>query len=429
MTAYAPGTVIGDKYVLSRLLGEGGMGTVYAARNIELDQEVAIKILHAEVSAIPDYVTRFRREAKTCATLRGEHVARVYDAGMTDQDVPYMVMELLHGEDLESILGRKTKLPPEEAANYVLQACEGVAEAHRTRLIHRDLKPANLFLAEVPGHGSVIKVVDFGIVKQIGAEVDALTKTSTMMGTVLYMAPEQLRRRKDVDERIDIWALGVVLYELITGNVPFVGDTMPEVVAKVLEHDYIAPDVAEPGMPKGLSEVIEIALAADPANRYLTVTDFAQALAPFAGDGARSRMHLARITSLVPPSGAPRRSEIRALKPRKERGMTAPILALAALVFVGAFTAAFFAFRSGTKDAERSSLRSSSIAMVASPALSATATVSAPPTAPSPSSERPFGATDAVVSASVGSAAPHGAGAHIGTTAPPQNPLQKMRIK
>lgn len=350
MAAYAPGTVIADKYVLSRLLGEGGMGTVYAARNVELDQEVAIKILHAEVSAIPDYVARFKREAKTCATLRSEHVARVYDAGMTDQDVPYMVMELLHGEDLESILVRKSKLPPEEATDYVLQACEGVAEAHRTRLIHRDLKPANLFLAEVPGHGAVIKVVDFGIVKQLGAEVDALTKTSAMMGTVLYMAPEQLRRRKDIDERVDIWALGVVLYELVTGKLPFVGETMPEVVAKVLEHDFEAPDIAAPGLSKGLSEVIEIALAADPADRYLTVTDFAQALAPFAGNASKSRMHIARISSLVPPSGSPRRSEIRALKRPRDRALSLPMLVLMVALFGGAFVAVFFAFRThGTR--------------------------------------------------------------------------------
>ena len=346
---FAPGTVIGDKYVLSRLLGEGGMGTVYSARNIELDIEVAIKVLHAEVSAVPDFVTRFKREAKACATLRSEHITRVYDVGTTDQDVPYMVMELLHGEDLESLLNRKTKLPAEEAVGYLLQACEGVAEAHRSRLIHRDLKPANLFLASSAGKDPVIKVVDFGIVKQLGAsEVDALTKTASMIGTVLYMAPEQLRRKKDIDERVDIWALGVVLYELVTGTVPFVGETMPEVVARVLEHDFTPASALVPDLPRGLSEVIDVALAADPSNRYLTVTDFAHALVPFASAEGAARMQLARISSMVPStraSGSPR-SEVRELKRRRHGAPSRNVLGAIGLLFLVAFGASFLALRS-----------------------------------------------------------------------------------
>lgn len=416
---FDPGTVIGDKYVLSRLLGEGGMGTVYAARNIELDNEVAIKVLHAEVSAIPDFVTRFKREARACAMLRNEHITRVYDVGTTDQDIPYMVMELLHGEDLESLLNRKTKLPAQEAVGYLLQACEGVAEAHHSRLIHRDLKPANLFLATMPGREPLIKVVDFGIVKQLGgSEVDALTKTASMIGTVLYMAPEQLRRKKDIDERVDIWALGVVLYELVTGSVPFVGDTMPEVVAKVLEHDFVPARTHVPDLPPGLSEVIDTALAADPANRYLTVTDFARALVPFAREADRANVHIARISSMVPgarTSGAPR-SEIRALKPRRPSVTSLPILAAVGVLFIVAFTTSFFALRSrGHKLRADATGQPTATVPAFVPTIEPPAAVAIVP--------HPVEAPKAAPSAPVPTV--HiGAGAGEGS-----NPLKKMRIK
>lgn len=411
------------------------MGTVYAARNIELDKEVAIKMLHPDVSAIPDYVTRFRREAKACASLRSEHVARVYDVGTTDDGVPYMVMELLEGEDLESLLERKHRLPAEEAVDYVLQACEGIAEAHRARLIHRDLKPANLFLARGPGRDIVVKVVDFGIVKQLGAsEIDALTKDASMMGTVLYMAPENLRRKKDVDERVDIWALGVVLYELVTGKVPFGGDTMPEVVAKVLDNDYVPASDLVPTLPKGLSEVIATALSPSPADRYLTVTELAQALLPFAGSKAQAHMHFTRISSMIPrseeapSSGAPRRSEIRQLKRRPK--LTARVVGLVAVLFCAAFAFSFYALKS-----RRVSVELVSPEGPAEPNLGTRSSEGAPPP-PSPSAEVAVAAPPTVASpATPGSASAsaltqaQASGTFPRAPQPVSNPLRKMQIK
>jgi serine/threonine protein kinase len=298
------GEVIAGKYIVERVIGEGGMGVVLAARHLELEQRVAIKFLLPEIAQQGMAAERFRREARAAAKMRGEHVCRVLDVGTLESGIPFMVMEYLEGWDLASELERRKLLPVEEAVGYVLEACEALAEAHAAHVIHRDLKPANLFL-EARGDGSRrIKVLDFGVSKSLldaTPGLGALTKTSSFVGSPLYMSPEQLESAKDVDVRTDLWALGVVLYELITGQTPFRGETMPQLVASVL-HD--APrSLAELACvaPDGLELVLRHALEKPRAQRYSNVAELAQDLVPYAAaGGATNAARVQRLLSAEP---------------------------------------------------------------------------------------------------------------------------------
>ncbi|HEX4352856.1 MAG TPA: serine/threonine-protein kinase, partial [Polyangiales bacterium] len=255
----APPVVIGDviagKYVVERVIGEGGMGVVLAARHLELDQRVAIKFLLPEIAETGMAAERFRREARAAARIRGQHVCRVLDVGTLETGIPFMVMEYLEGRDLASELEDRGRMPVEEAVGYVLQACEALAEAHANGVIHRDLKPANLFLEACADGSRRLKVLDFGVSKSLiegtAGRQAALTKTSSLVGSPLYMSPEQLDSARDVDARTDIWALGVVLYELIAGHTPFNGDTIPQLVTAVLHDPPRALSASQITVPNG----------------------------------------------------------------------------------------------------------------------------------------------------------------------------------
>ncbi len=295
------GSLLAGKYRVERVLGEGGMGIVAAATHELLGQRVAVKFLHAHVSLLPDFVERFHREAKAAAAIESEHVARVLDVGTLDNGAPYMVMEYLEGEDLNQLLERKGTFTVHESIEYILQACDALALAHAARIIHRDLKPANLFLARQHGR-QLVKLLDFGISKAIdGKTGDNLTQTSAMMGTALYMSPEQLRKRKDLDERVDIWALGVMLYEFVTGRLPFEGDSLPEVIALILEGKATPVLEHAPQLDPSFVAVIDRCMATDRDVRYAGVGDLALALLPFASTASRS--YVDRITRVVPPRG------------------------------------------------------------------------------------------------------------------------------
>ncbi|HEX7601864.1 MAG TPA: serine/threonine-protein kinase, partial [Polyangiaceae bacterium] len=230
----AMGDVLAGKYRVERVLGRGGMGVVVAATHLHLDQRVAIKFLLPDALSHADVVSRFAREAKAASKVTSEHVAKVIDVGTLDSGAPYMVMEYLEGHDLAAELEAKGRLPVEEAVSHVLQALEALAEAHKAGIVHRDLKPANLFLANRPDKTSIIKVLDFGISKlpQAGG---AVTHTAAIMGSPLYMSPEQLMSSKSVDARSDVWSIGIVLYESLSGSPPYRADTMPEIVALILQ--------------------------------------------------------------------------------------------------------------------------------------------------------------------------------------------------
>jgi serine/threonine-protein kinase len=296
---------VAGKYRIDRVLGEGGMGVVVAATHQQLEQPVALKFLLPALAAQASLVHRFLREARAAVKIRSEHVARVLDVG-EHQGAPFLVMELLEGSDIERVLATRGPLPPEEAVGYVLEASEAVAEAHALGIVHRDLKPANLFLAHRPSGAPIVKVLDFGISKAPARADDVkLTAATAIMGSPSYMSPEQLLSATEVDGRSDIWSLGVVLFELIAGHVPFVADSMPELVGAILQR--AAPPVAarRPGIPAGLGEVIARCLQKDPAARYASVVELARALRPFGP--ARGALSVERIEAVLGQrSSAPR---------------------------------------------------------------------------------------------------------------------------
>ncbi len=279
------GQVVAQKYRVDRFIGQGGMGVVVAGFHLELDQPVAIKFLVSESGLESEGAERFRREARAAAKIHSEHVARVFDIGLLDGRVPYMVMELLYGNDLEHEIERRGALPVAEAAGYLLQAIDAVAEAHSVGIVHRDLKPTNLFLAQRADGSRIIKVLDFGISKSLGSgrqlEV-ALTRTAAFVGSPLYMSPEQMRSARDVDARADVWALGAILYVMVTGQLPHPGASLPEVCLAVMNtlprplKDFISD------APDGLEPILMKCLAKEPDQRYASVAELAEQLLKFA---------------------------------------------------------------------------------------------------------------------------------------------------
>ncbi|HEY0469790.1 MAG TPA: serine/threonine-protein kinase [Polyangiaceae bacterium] len=284
-TRLVPGCIVGNKYRIDGCLGEGGMGVVLSATHLELDAPVAIKVVREEFAGSDDIVERVLFEARAVARMRSSHVVRVLDVARLDSGCPYIVMEQLQGVDLGLALFDNGPFSVPQAIDYLLQACDGLAEAHGLGIVHRDLKPGNLFLATTP-EGVVLKVLDFGISKEVGSPLrsiarlprTSLTSAGDPVGSPYYMAPEQMRASPDIDARADIWSLGAILFELLTGQCPFEGETMSEVCAKVLVEDPPSLSAFSNGAAADLDPVIARCLAKDPKLRYQTVTEFAQAL-------------------------------------------------------------------------------------------------------------------------------------------------------
>ena len=300
------GDIIAGKFRVERVLGVGGMGVVVAATHVDLEQRVALKFLLPDAARNPDVAARFGREARAAAKIRSEHVAKVTDVGTLPDGSPYMVMEYLDGEDLEHVL-RRGPMAVSVAVGYVLQASEAVAEAHALGIVHRDLKPANLFLASRPSGAPIVKVLDFGISKATTGTSEAqLTKTSALMGSPLYMSPEQLASAKFVDARSDIWAMGVVLYELLVGRTPFPADTMPELVAAILQRDFDPPSQFRPDVPPELEAAMGRCLEKDPRSRFANIAEMAQALLPFGPpNGGQSLERIRHVLGVHGVASAP----------------------------------------------------------------------------------------------------------------------------
>jgi len=283
--ALAPGTVISGKYRVERLLGKGGMGVVVAARHLDLNQTLAIKVLLPAAAASVEATTRFLREGRSAAQLTSPHVAKVHDTGRLETGEPYLVMELLHGRDLRAHLADVGRVPMTQAIDWTLQAAHALAEAHKLHIVHRDVKPANLFLAQT-STGQQIKVVDFGISKQLDV-ADDLTTTASTVGTPKYMAPEQMRSAKFADARGDIWSLGIVLYELTTGKCPFHGDSITALCFDVMERTPTVPSELNPALPHSFDEVIVRCLEKNPDDRFQSMEALATALRAVAPDSGR----------------------------------------------------------------------------------------------------------------------------------------------
>jgi serine/threonine protein kinase len=312
----APGTLIAGKYLVEGTIGAGGLGIVVRARHVQLEQPVAIKYLKRVDVSRPDVVERFVREARLAARIKNEHAVKVFDVDTLDNGVPYIVMELLEGRDLESIL-RDGPLTLHDAIDYVLQASQALAEAHAIGIVHRDVKPANLFLADRPGGSSIVKVLDFGISKiaskpgQGGRREKQVTLVDERLGTPVYMSPEQLEAAKDVDARADIWALGVVLHELVTRTVPFGGDDLTQLFVAILQHPPIPLRSVLPCGPPELEAIILRCLEKERDKRYRNIAELAQDLAElWEGESPSrvqeiSRMIRAAGHSISPPTPFP----------------------------------------------------------------------------------------------------------------------------
>jgi serine/threonine-protein kinase len=276
-----PGSTLAGKYLLKRVIGRGGMGVVYEAENTRIRQRVAIKMILPTTAGETSMLVRFQREARAAGRLKSPYVARVLDSDVTQDGLPYMVLEYLEGVDLAAVAKSVLRVPHARAVSYVLQACAGMAEAHKAGIVHRDLKLSNLFLADEDGTKR-IKVLDFGISK-VGEENEEHHLTSTMMlvGTPHFMAPEQIQNSRNVDARADIWSLGVILYRLITGKLPFEGNSL-SVAAAIMSGGVVPIRATLEEVPEGLSFVVSRALRRDPARRFQNMQAFAKALAPYA---------------------------------------------------------------------------------------------------------------------------------------------------
>lgn len=276
------GAILLGKYRVEKELGRGAMGYVVAARHEHLGELFAIKLMLPEVLEIPGAAARFLRETRACARIKSEHVVRVTDSGESEGGVPFMVMEYLTGEDLQSLLDKRRVFPMHEAISYVLQACEAIAEAHTLGIVHRDLKPSNLFLAERPNGKPCVKVLDFGISKDLENRPDGaskLTATGSVVGTPSYMSPEQMQAQS-TDPRSDIWSLGVILYEFVTGQLPFPGQSYATIAGKVLYEQPVAPRVLRGGMPPEFDDIVLRCLEKQPEKRFQSVTELVEALQP-----------------------------------------------------------------------------------------------------------------------------------------------------
>jgi serine/threonine-protein kinase len=296
------GRVLAGKYEFVRLLGAGGMGEVHEAVNTATGRRVAVKIVRVSEKT-EEVVQRFRREGRALGAVTSSHIVQILDAGEDpDTDEPFMVMELLAGEDASSLHKRLAPLPVDLAVRIVAQAALGVGQAHACGIVHRDIKPANVFLAEEPGGRRMVKLLDFGVagilegdVKQMVITARKMTRTGTIVGTVQYMAPEQLRGLKNIDTRADVWGLGVVLYRLLTGRLPHEIDAGPDgpnandVLLAICTTPAHEVQEHAPWVPPEVADVVHRALSIDPRSRYRDGTEMYEALAALCTRGTEIR--------------------------------------------------------------------------------------------------------------------------------------------
>lgn len=278
--ALTSGDVVDQKYRIVRLLGEGGMGAVYEGENTRIHRRVAIKVLHSAVAGSQDAVQRFEREAQAAGRIGSEHIVEVLDLGHLENGDRYMVMEFLEGESLSERIEVRGRLQGQGVAQIVVQLLDGLQAAHEAGIIHRDLKPDNVFLlASRSGHRDFVKILDFGISKfnTVNGEF-SMTRTGAVMGTPYYMSPEQAKGNRNVDLRADLYAVGVILYEALAGEVPFKAETFNELLFKIVLESAVPLTEKVPELDPALAAIVEKAMARDPVQRYQSAREMQQAL-------------------------------------------------------------------------------------------------------------------------------------------------------
>jgi eukaryotic-like serine/threonine-protein kinase len=298
------GQVIAGKYRLERLIGRGGMGEVYEARHVVVGRRFALKLLHPHLAQGSSAVSRFLREARAAGSLENPHIAAVVDFATTTDGVPFLVMEYLEGISVGQLLANEGALPVPRAVGLLLQLCRGLEAAHRAGIVHRDLKPDNLFVVENHDGTELLKILDFGIAKLVDEPTAQLTHSGAVLGTAFYMAPEQARGEKQIDFRVDIYALGVIAFELLSAQKPHPGDGYNAILAHILTQPAESLAGLRPGLPAGLVALVEEAMAFAPARRPSSVAIWAESLAAFSGREvpAKAAQFDLRLPTVVSPN-------------------------------------------------------------------------------------------------------------------------------
>jgi len=309
--------LVAGKYQLVRMIGRGGMGSVWEARHVSLGTSSAIKFIEAEYADSQEARSRFDKEAKAAATIQSKHAIQIFDHGVTHDGKPYIVMELLQGEALDKRIERLGRMSLQDTARILQQVCRGLVRAHERGIIHRDLKPENIFIVQGPDDDEeVAKVLDFGIAKMSNgtgnAGVTSSTKTGAVLGTPFYMSPEQARGLRNVDHRTDVWSLGVIAFKCVTGRLPFDGESVGDLLVKICTAPVPVPSHVLPGIPPNFDAWFMRALEREPERRFANVSELSDALCFAAGIATRSQQnapisHLATVgaaqAGVVTPHG------------------------------------------------------------------------------------------------------------------------------
>ena len=294
--------LLDKRYRIIRLLGEGGMGSVHLAEHVGLNKRVAIKFLHLELAGQDDVVKRFEQEAKVAASIRHKNIIEVYDVGFSSDGDPFLVMEYLEGESLASLLKRSGPMSTGAACAVMEPALLALAAAHRQSIIHRDLKPENIFLAHQPDEPPVVKIIDFGLSKITTGSPDVLcTQTGSIMGTPAYMSPEQARGASDIDHRTDLYSMGTMLFEMLTGELPYSGKNFTEFFAKLLTEEPRAPREVYPDFPVEAEPIVRKALCKNTEERFQSAAEMLEALRTLPGFDKRQE-RLALLSSRMSKS-------------------------------------------------------------------------------------------------------------------------------